>query len=365
MKIIICAAVLLFFLTAPNAQARTLIDGMGRTVDVPDHVERVICSGAGCLRLLSYLQATDAVVAVDDMEGKRKRFEARPYALAHPEFKTLPIFGEFRGHDNPELILTLNPEPQVIFKTFASMGHDPVELQEKTGIPVVVLNYGNLTNRRRQLYDSIGLMGEVLGRRERTAEVIAFFENTIADITRRVDLSPDQKRIPVFLGGVASRGPRGFQSTEPRYPPFEFLRADNLAAENVPADRDVSSISIAKEQVVAWDPDLLFLDLSTLQVGEGSGGLHELKHDPAYQTLTAVRTNQVYGVFPYNWYTRNYGSILANAYFIGTLLYPDTFGDVDPAAKADEIYSFLVGKPVFGEMSRSFGDLAFRQITVD
>jgi iron complex transport system substrate-binding protein len=89
----------------------TVVDGAGRKVEVPLHPERVICSGAGYLRLLVYLQAQNLAVAVDDMEKQRPRFEARPYALANPQFKTLPLFGEFRGHDNPELIVSLDPQP--------------------------------------------------------------------------------------------------------------------------------------------------------------------------------------------------------------------------------------------------------------
>ena len=81
--------------------------------------------------------------------------------------------------------------------------------------------------------------------------------------------------------------------------------------------------------------------------------------------LSAVRQGRVYGLLPYNWYTKNYGSILANAYFIGTVLYPERFADVDPAAKADDIYTFLVGKPVFGQMNQSFAGLAYTRVPVD
>jgi ABC-type Fe3+-hydroxamate transport system substrate-binding protein len=88
-------------------QTRTIIDKTGRKVTVPVNVNRVICSGPGALRLLTYLRAQNLIVAVDDIEVKRNRFDARPYALANPEFETYPIFGEFRGFDNPELILSL------------------------------------------------------------------------------------------------------------------------------------------------------------------------------------------------------------------------------------------------------------------
>jgi iron complex transport system substrate-binding protein len=242
------------------------------------------------------------------------------------------------------------------------MGHDPVELQQKTGIPVIVLNYGNLSSLRDQFYQSLQLMGTVLDREQRAKELIGFFDATIADLQQRTATIAADQRPSVLLGGVAFKGPHGFNSTEPAYPPFQFVNARNLAYDNAMTAKELSTTTIAKEQIVTWNPDSLFLDLSTLQMGDQAGGLYELKNDPAYQTLTAVREGRVYWVLPYNWYSSNHGSILANAYYIGSVLYPERFADIDPRQTADDIYSFLVGRPVFGEMNRLFSNLAFAPI---
>ncbi len=227
-----------------------------------EQVKHVICSGAGCLRLLSYLGAEDLVVAVDDMESKRRRFDARPYALANPQFKKLPIFGQFRGHDNPELIMTLEPRPQVIFKTYgSSMGFDPAELEEKTGIPVVVLRYGNLGRLRPQLFASLRKMGQILGREERAEEVIAFIEDTIKDLQHRTKDIPQKARRSAFVGGVAFKGPHGFQSTEPGYPPFSFVNVVNPAFDTTLSGKELSQSNVSVEMILKWDPDFLFLDL--------------------------------------------------------------------------------------------------------
>jgi len=341
-----------------------IVDAMGRTVTIPDKVEKVICSGPGCLRLLTYLQAQDRIVGVDDMETRRSRFDARPYALAHPEFRQYPEFGSFRGHDNPEQILVLEPQPQVIFKTYATMGHDPVELSQKTGIPVIVLNYGDLGANRDQLFQAIRIMGKALGQEKRAQAVVSFFESTIADLHDRTKDIPENDRPSCYVGGIASKGPHGYQSTEPGYPPLAFIHANNVAYETGLKGKALLHSNVAKEKIVEWDPDILFLDLSTLQMGEKAGGLYELRTDPAYQSLTAVQQGKVYGVLPYNWYSRNYGSILANAYYMGKLLYADRFKDIDPKAKADEIYTFLIGKGVFEIMNQRFGGLVFQPVPV-
>ena len=168
-----------------------------------------------------------------------------------------------------------------------------------------------------------------------------------------------------FVGGIAFKGPHGFQSTEPGYPPLAFIRAKNLARDNAVNRKALRNSNIAKEQIVQWDPQYLFLDLSSLQMGDKAGGLYELKNDPAYRSLTAVRQGRVYGLLPYNWYTQNFGSILADAFYLGKCLYPNHFKDVDPLAKADEIYIFLVGQPVFDRMDQAFGNLVFKKIPLD
>jgi iron complex transport system substrate-binding protein len=351
---------LLLFWTEGLASTRFITDALGRRVQIPEKVERVICSGSGCLRLLVYLQAQDKIVAVDDIEKRRRRLDARPYALANPQLRTYPIFGQFRGHDHPERIIAL--APQVILKTFSTMGHDPVELQQKTGIPVVVLNYGDLGRYRHQFFQALEIMGSVVQKSRRAETVIRFFENQIAELDSRTASVAQACKPTCFVGGIAFKGPHGFQSTEPGYPPFAFIRANHLPRADTMNGQVLRHSNISKEQIVQWDPHHLFLDLSSLQMGDKAGGLYELRTDPAYRSLTAVRHGRVYGLLPYNWYTKNFGSILANAFYLGKCLYPDRFTDVNPIAKADAIYTFLVGKPVFRQMDQAFDNLVFKPI---
>jgi iron complex transport system substrate-binding protein len=117
---------------------------------------------------------------------------------------------------------------------------------------------------------------------------------------------------------------------------------------------------VAKEKIIEWNPEVLFVDLGTLQTTPSA--IDELKTDESYQTLDAVKSDKVYGVLPYNYYSSNYGSVIADAYYVGSVLYPDQFADIDPAEKADEIYTFLVGEPVFDELNAYYDNLGFTKI---
>jgi iron complex transport system substrate-binding protein len=340
---------------AGAAEMITITDALGREVTVPKSPDRVVCSGAGCLRYLTYLKAQDSIVGVDDIEKRDTIFDARPYALANPQLKVYPLIGEFRGNDDPEKIVAANP--QVIFKTYLTSPDDADELAEKTGIPVVALAYGSLTTYQDDMYASLRLMGVVMGKENRAQEVIAFFDAAIDDLNTRTADVPEDQQPTTYVGGIAKSGPHGFQSTEPAYPPFTFVHANNVAG-----DMGTEHADVAQEKIVEWDPAVIFVDLSTLQTEPNA--VTELRDDPSYQSLGAVQAGEVYGVLPYNWYTQNHGSIIADAYYIGTVLYPDRFSDIDPAAKADEIYTFLVGKPVFDEMNEAFGNEGFTRLEI-
>jgi iron complex transport system substrate-binding protein len=99
------------------------------------------------------------------------------------------------------------------------------------------------------------------------------------------------------------------------------------------------------------NPDFIFID---------GGGLTLVREDfrkkpEVYNALKAFADGQVYSLLPFNWYTTNIDTALADAYAIGKILYPSHFEDIDPGRKADEIYTFLVGKPVYQEMKKDYG----------
>ncbi|AVO38255.2 ABC transporter substrate-binding protein [Pukyongiella litopenaei] len=195
----------------------------------------------------------------------------------------------------------------------------------------------------------------------RAEEIIGFLDTQIADLSDRAARSTAE--VPgVFVGGIAFQGAQGFNGTEPFYPPFDMMKLTNLAREGVRGKGRHSVV--AREQIVAWDPALLFLDLGTVR-GQNVGGLHELRADAAYRDLTAVNEGKVMGLLPNTLYQVEAGSVLANAWFIGTVTRPDTFGDIDPRTKANEIYGFLLSVPVFDVFDGAYNHLVFQTVPVE
>jgi iron complex transport system substrate-binding protein len=347
-----------------NATTVTITDGYGRSVTIPENPDRIICSGSGCLRYVVYLGEQDKVVGVDSIEKENQTSEARAYAIANPQFASLPLIGEFRGKDDPEKIVAI--DPQVIFKT-GSATDQPASvigaadtLQNKTGIPVIAIPYGSLKNTQEQaqMYNSLRLMGSILGNESRADELIRYVNATTQDLESRTGNITASEQKTVYIGGISSSGAHGIISTEPAYPPFIWVHANNIAAGSGTAHADMS-----KEVIVDADPEYLFIDAGTSQIANGSA-IDELSTNAAYSSLSAVKNGKVYGVLPYNFYTTNYESVLADAYFVGKTLYPDRFSDITPETKADEIYTEFVGQPVFAIIKANNGNFGFEKISV-
>jgi len=352
---------LIVFLFAGSAEA-AIVDASGQVWEVAAPPERVLCSGSGCLRLLTYLGAQDRIVGVEDIEKRVQAVDPRPYFLANRRFAEKPLVGEFRGFLRPELVLGLEKTPQVIFKTDPESGTPAGKIQSATGIPVIPLVYGNLTSQSEALYASLRTMGKVMGKQARAEELVRYINSTVRDLEKRTAGIPEPLRKRVYVGGISFRGSHGLLSTELGYPPFVFTGSLTMGKDSGKGGAERAAVS--KEDLLAWNPQVLFVDLSTLDTDNKANALEGLRSDPLWKELEAVRNGRVYGLLPYNWYTQNFECILANAYFVGKVLYPERFRDVDPAKKADEIIRFFVGKALFKEINSQFKGQAYREISL-
>ncbi len=333
--------------TPEGGKTVTVVDMMDRTVTSPADPGRIIGVGAGALRMIVYLQEEDRVVGVDireqDANGTVSGMPSgidRPYNIAHPELASRPFIGGSGG--DPELVALQKPD--VVFLTFVT-GKDADALQEKSRVPVVSLITGDLGKNRQVFYSSLRTMARVLGKEQRAEDVIGYINATLADLQERTAGIPPGEKVSVYVGGIAFNGAHGLLSTDPSYAPLAMVNGNNVAA----GAGTGGQIMIDKEKLLSWNPDVIFIDEASYSL------VAEDLKDPVYQSLDAVREGRVYGVMPYNWYANNYDTVLADAYFIGKVLYPTQFEDVDPEQKADEIYTRLDGKPVYAEMKRIFG----------
>ncbi|HDJ33423.1 MAG TPA: iron ABC transporter substrate-binding protein [Bacteroidetes bacterium] len=335
-----------------EAGTRELVDAAGREVHVPDTVRSVIALRSGALRLLCYL---DVAGRVQYIEGNEQRRDV-PYLFANPFLRELPLIGA-GNHYDPELLATAGVD--LIVATYMSR-QEAARLQQVARTPVFVLEYGDLNRKKDDLYHSLKMLGKIFYREARADSLIGFMEETMSEYLRRADRGRAGE-ISAYVGGVAYRGAHGITSTEPVYPPFRFLGIRNCGETlgevvSSPVTSQENAF-IEKEQLIAWNPDYLFLDVAGRQIWA-----EEIEQEVLKENLKAVRQQQVYTVLPYNWYATNFGNLFCNTWYIGKVIFPECFSDVDPRQKCREIYRFFLGKDVFERMQEYYRP--FEQIRI-
>lgn len=332
--------------TVAKAQKQKITDLVGREVELSVPVQKIVAIGPGALRLVTYAEGASMVVGIEEIE--KKPSPGRSYMLAYPDLKKLPSIGQGGPDTAPNEESLVGVKPDVIFVSTLVDKEKANQLQAKTGIPVVVLSYSSgTTSFDENLYRSLNMMGMIIGKEKRAQDVVAYLKQSEKDLAERTKGVPVGDKAKVYVGAVGSKGAHGIESTQAKYPPFMFIGAKNVVDETGKS----GSFMIDKEKLISWDPDILFLD-----AGGYALVTDDYKKNPAlYQSLSAVKNGQVYSQIPFNNYTTNIETAFADAYYAGKIIFPQQFQDIDPIKKSDEIYQFLLGKPLYAEMARDLG----------
>lgn len=335
------------FMFSPNIFGAAVTDLAGREVMIPEEIEEIIAVGPGALRLVVYLEADSMVIAIEEFE---RRDNNRPYNIAKAELRDLAVIGPQFGGD-AELIAAA--EPDLIIASYLSKA-EADNLAAKTSIPLVLINdesAGSMSEK--ELTEALNFLGSLLNREKRAEEVINKYQEYRNDlINRAADFDQSLKEKKLYIGGIGHRGAQGIRSTETNYLPFQYLGLENVFQQG-----DKSNIFISGEELLLKDPEIIFID---------QGGMELVKNDlnrAEYAYLQAVKNNNLYGVLPYNHYTTNFATVLADAYYIAQVIFGPDFIEEDPAEKADEIYQFFLGEKVYQDMAEIFG--GFKNINFD
>ncbi|MBN2155297.1 MAG: ABC transporter substrate-binding protein [Candidatus Lokiarchaeota archaeon] len=328
---------------AMNAESITIRDMFNREVEIPFEVNRVVGTGAGALRYIVYMNGTDKVVGVENIEREEEAdsaAEMRPYFFAHPELQYLPSIGEKWG-GNPELIVQADPD--VVITTNENQAGDLDNLQAMLGIPVIGLIYGDLSENLNLLWDGLNITAQILGTLDRFYQFKIYLEGLLDDLDERTRNISSVQNKTCYVGGISYRGGHGIDSTMPMFDSFVLVHANNVA-QNISQDHAF----IDPEQLLVWDPEIIFID---------GGGFSLTQNDfktGNFDTLQAVQNQNIYVLLPYNSYTVNFGSVLINTYYVGKVLYPTAFEDIDINTTAAEIYESFVGKNVLPDLMEMF-----------
>ena len=331
----------------------TVKDLMGREVSVtPGSYQRVVCIGAGALRMYCYIGDAANLAGVEDIDNETlsqrpAMFDsvARPYMLAFGEsFGSLPscgVGGPMAQAPDVEKILACNPD--IIISEFEDR-EVAANLQQQTGVPVITLSTGKDGVFDEAFFSSMTLLGKVFGKEQKAETLISYIKAERAAIEARVKDIPEESKPSVYICGLGNWGTTNHLMTAENY-----ICLKVAGVKNVVSGLGMTGIGPIEEEKfveLSEQMDIMIMDAAAVK------NIKPLyTEDPTlFDTCKAWQNGEVYLEMAYNAYYTNYEIALANTWFIAKTVYPEAFADVDLTAKTNEITKAFLGVELADEI---------------
>ena len=339
--------------TPEENSAVTVTDMIGREVSVvPGSYKRVVCIGAGALRMYSYIGDAELLCGVEDidnltLEDRPKMFDtvARPYVLANSDvFSRLPscgVGGPMAQAAEAEKILSCDPD--IVISEFEDVDK-AAALQQQLGVPVITLKAGPKGVFDDVFAGSMELLGTIFGKEAQAAALVSFVRDQAFQISARVADIPEEDKPGVYICGLGNWGTTDHLTTSETYVSFEIAGVKNvLSGLGV---QGVTPIEEEKFVELGKDMDIIIMDTAAIK------NIKPLyAEDPTmFDTCKAWQEGQVYLEMAFNAYYTNFEIALANTWFIAKTVYPDRFEDIDMTAKTNEITAAFLGQELAQEI---------------
>ncbi|MBQ7600191.1 MAG: ABC transporter substrate-binding protein [Clostridia bacterium] len=345
----------------PDVPEITVTDMIGREVTVtPGSYQRVVCIGAGALRMYTYIADAKLLCGVEDIDNRTlserpKMFDgtARPYVLAYGSlFETLPSCGV--GGPNAqtaEAEKILSCDPDIVISEYEDADKENA-LQEQLGIPVITLRSGKDGVFDENFKGTMRLLGTIFCEEEKAETLISFIEAEKAEIERRTAGISEESKPAVYIRGLGNWGTTNHLMTSPDFISFRVANVKNAVADV--EGKGILPIETEKFVSAGESVDIMIIDAAAVK------NIKPLyAEDPLmFDTCRAWQNGEVYLEMSYNAYYTNYEIVLINTWFIAKTVYPDLFGDIDMTRKTNEVTQAFYGKDLADEifgMPMSFG----------
>lgn len=334
-------------LTVRAAEEVTITDMIGREVTiVPGSYQRVVCIGAGALRMYSYIGDVALLSGVEDIDNtslaeRPKMFDsvARPYMLAYGEsFTELPSCGV--GGPNAqaaEAEKILSCEPDIVISEYEDVEKEDA-LQEQLGIPVITLKAGPGGVFDENFFKTMQMLGVIFDNEEKAEELVNYIQAERSEISARTADIPEEEKPSVYICGLGNWGTTNHLMTAQNYISFNVANVKNVVSDL--ANNGIQPIEEEKFVALGEDMDIMIMDAAAVK---NIKPLYAETPD-MFDTSKAWQNGDVYLEMAYNAYYTNYEIALINTWFIAKSVYPERFADIDMTAKTNEVTQMFFGQ---------------------
>lgn len=299
---------------AGAASARDVVDMTGRTVTVPDKIERVITIGSVPV-INSFVFA---VGKADTLAmGLPVRFNPKRWSwqfVFAPQLKTGPELQDSNYAPDVEKILAVQPQVALTFE------QSTADVLGRNGVPVVRLRI----QTPEDVKSGVKLVGDLLGNPQIGETYERYFDATLKRIAVKVDALPQDKRPTALYLNPGNM-------TQPHLVAEWWLRAGG--ARSVTDDgRAEEVLSLSMERVIAANPQFIVLF--------EPGHVEVLKKHAALSQLDAVKAGRIL-VTPmgaHTWGNRTVEQILT-VLWAASAFHPDLFPHAELVAEVRNFYA--------------------------
>lgn len=336
-----------------TSEPTTVTDMIGREVTVtPGSYKRVVCVGAGALRMYSYIGSVDLLCGVEDIDNttlteRPMMFDsvARPYVIAYGDtFNKLDscgVGGPMAQAAEAEKILACNPD--IVISEYEDV-EKANALQEQLGVPVITLKSGMNGVFDDSFKGTMTLLGQLFREEEKAAALVSFIEKEAADITSRTENIADTDKPSVYICGLGNWGTTNHLMTSQNYISFDIANVKNVVTDL--AAPGVQEIEAEKFVDLGDDIDIMIVDAAAVK---NIIPLYQADNT-MFDTCKAWNNGEVYLQMAYNAYYTNYEIALINTWYVAKTVYPDLFEDIDMTAKTNEICKMFLGQEMAEEI---------------
>ena len=331
----------------------TVTDMIGREVSViPGSYEKVVCIGAGALRMFSYVGDVSLLCGVEDIDNptlseRPKMFDsvARPYVLAYGDvFAALPscgVGGPNAQTAEAEKILSCGPD--IVISEYEDVEKENA-LQEQLGVPVITLRSGPDGVFADEFRGSLELLGKIFSEEKKAELLIGFVEAQAEELSARTADIPEENRPGVYICGLGNWGTTNHLMTSQSYKPFEIANIKNVVTDI--GKNGIQPLEEEKFVSLGDSMDVMILDAAAVKNIKPL-----LAEDPTlFDSCRAWQNGEVYLQMAYNAYYTNYEIALMNTWYTAKTVYPEAFDDLDMMEITNKITQAFYGMDLAEEI---------------
>lgn len=295
-----------------RAEKIVVTDQMGREVEVPGNVERIVSSYYITSSLLIALESKERVVGLEVKADTREI-----YKKAAPEFLNLPAVGSGKTF-NIEECLELKPDLVII----------PLRLKEflpkleELNIPVLVVDPESMES----FIECIELLGKAINKEDRAKELVDYYKLKMDMVVNKTKDIKDKPKVYLSAGSspLSTCTSKMYQNDL-----IHMAGGDNVSK----GLEDGYWATISAEELVKWNPDYIFM------VGYASYTKEDIINDDKFKNLNGVKNDKVF-VFPSKiepWDYPTPSSVLGILWLVNKL-HPDIYPTDEYVKEGEEFY---------------------------